>query len=151
MILVCHLRASAANIFCDFADTVNISSAAGYYDENGYNHDGILYIKGNYGEFDYVIDNFLTKTKVEPHLRGCICNYRPCIRVCCRNVGENCVNNNLLTVPLANNQQKEIDLNSKEYGILEGFPKCKSFYSIDPDEWIFLVSLICYIYRKKAI
>jgi hypothetical protein len=142
LVLASHLNVEAVTLLCNLRDTVNISS--GFIDQHGhFNHDGVIYTKGFFGEFDYVVDNLGTKIKVDLHPRGCICEYRPCIRICCRqnrNVRGNCMKSELLSVPVSSGEEKQIDLVSNEYGILEGNP-CREAVLVEPDEeWIFTVS-----------
>jgi G protein-coupled receptor Mth (Methuselah protein) len=133
----------SAEISCDFIDTVNITS--GHLDQHGsFHHNGTVFTKGSFAEFDYVLENFTTKTKVEPHIRGCICEFKPCIRVCCRGAEKSCVETEKLLVPLTKETQKEIDLTSNEYEFLNGKP-CKNMFVLEPEEedqdfWIFSVS-----------
>lgn len=139
----CQLSVNSAEISCDFLDTVNITS--GYLDQHGsFHHDGIVFIKGSFAEFDYVFESFTTKTKVESHIRGCVCKFKPCIRICCRGERNQCVKSEKLSLPLNNGIQKEIDLNANEYGVLVG-QSCKTTFDLMPEEderdaWTFSVS-----------
>lgn len=130
---------------CDFLDTVNITS--GHLDQHGnILYDGTIYKKGLYSEFDYVVENKTVKIKVEPHIRGCICSFKPCIRICC--VGDAsgkpfCVHSDTLTVP-TQDDEVEIDLKGQTYGVLVGL-SCGETYKLEPkdyteDRWFFMVS-----------
>lgn len=148
LLVACQLKANALELSCDFHDSVNISS--GYLDQqNNFHHDGTIFTKGSFAVFDYVLENSTIKIEVKPHVRGCICNYKPCIQLCCRESGENCVISDVLSLPLSDGSQKEIDLNSNEFGVLVGLP-CKVFFDLEPEEsdedlWIFEVSYCLFI------
>lgn len=137
-------------ISCDFIDTVNITAGSLNHKGN-YVHNRIVYTKEFYATFDYIIDRFDGKRPVAPHIRGCICKLKPCIRVCCRETTESeadCVKNNDLIVP-TRNRAEEIDLLSEKFAIIDGWP-CELMYDLEPeendyDEWIFEVNN-----RKKA-
>lgn len=129
---------------CDVMDTVNISS--GHLDQHGeFHHNGIVYKKGTFGEYEYIVKNF-TKIKVETHVRGCICKYKPCIRVCCKSDDpyDSCVKSESISVTLKDGEEEEIDLNKGSYGVLIGKP-CEKTFALEPeeydyDQWVFSVS-----------
>lgn len=135
---------AANKIACDFIDTVNISS--GFLDSKGhFHHNGNIYTKEMFTVFDYVVDHFDGIKKVEPHFRGCVCRFKSCIRLCCRdslNIESDCVKTKILSVPTKNGQE-EIDLSSEKFAIIEGWP-CEKMYALEPqeydyDEWFFEV------------
>lgn len=133
------------NISCDIHNTINISS--GELDKDGkFHHDGLIYDKGLFAKFDYIYVNFTTTTKVDPHVRGCVCELKKCIRVCklCQD-GEDtglCVKTENIEVPLENGGFKNISLVGEEleYGVIVGKP-CEHNVIIDSsheaDEWFF--------------
>lgn len=132
---------------CNFLDSINITS--GHLDQHGnYLYDGMVYKKGSYGEYDYIVENMTVKMKAEPHVRGCICSFKPCIRVCC--IGEtskkpNCVHKNVLTVPVRDDDDIEINLIGHTYGVLVG-QSCGRTFKLEPedypeDRWYFVVSI----------
>ena len=130
---------------CDFIDTRNISSGI-FRQDGSYFHNGVTYPKNLITTFDYVLDHFDGKVDVQPHVRGCICKVRPCIRICCRdglNIESDCVKTGKLSVP-ARNGSEEIDLRSDQFAVIEGWP-CKNMYTLEPaendyDKWFFEVN-----------
>lgn len=130
---------------CDFHDTVNITS--GHLDQYGnFHHQGTVYKEGMFQEYDYVIVNQIQMVSVEKHYRGCICHIKPCIRLCClagEVNGTNCITTETLVVP-TREEDEEIDLSGKDYGVLVGRP-CARMYNLEPqdypdDKWYFSVS-----------
>lgn len=67
---------------CKFLDTVNITEGHKVNNESIL-FEGIEYPNGQYAEFDYIENNETDHTSVEPHIRGCLCNRKPCMRICC--------------------------------------------------------------------
>lgn len=140
------IGSSSSNILsygpCNFLDTVNITG--GYKDsDKKFHYQGIVFEYGTYGEYDYVVKNFTEKITVEPHMRGCICRYRPCIRICCRGSDKMCAKSDTLNkISLPDGDERSIDLNSNEFGVLEGKP-CVEMYKLEPadyedDKWVLL-------------
>lgn len=130
---------------CNFLNTVNISN--GHYDQNGhYHHRGIVYKKGMFAEYNYVVENLTQLIKVEPHMRGCLCEMQPCVRICCLAENKNhssCISTDTLMVP-THDEDEEINLSDSKYGILIGRP-CGNMYKLEPqeysyDKWYFKVS-----------
>lgn len=157
VIIGCHF--SEASHFvqmqgpCNFLDTVNITS--GHFDQNGnYHHKGTVFKKGMFAEYNYVVENVTQMVKVEPHIRGCICDLKPCIRLCCIEEETNnsaCIQTDKLVVPTPL-ETEEIDLNGNRYGVLIGRP-CAKMYKLEPqdysaDRWFFVVSNI--YFRKSS-
>lgn len=127
---------------CDFIDTINITS--GHKDKHGnYIYNGDTFHKGLYAEYNYVVENFTEKLSVQPHIRGCLCSVKPCIRLCCLN-DENdpkkssdakpCINEEIITVPFEDNDDLEIRINGGEYGVMVGKP-CVGMYKAEPNEY----------------
>lgn len=136
---------------CNFYDTVNITS--GHLDQHGnFHHKGMVYKKGTFQEYDHIVENYTRMVRVEPHVRGCICSYKTCIRLCTEpcfgndNTNSSCVKTKSLLVPTQEGDEEEIDLNGKRYGVLTGRP-CEKMYKLEPteydyDKWFFAVSKI---------
>lgn len=146
IVFMLTLGSSSSNILnhgpCNFMDTVNITG--GYKDsERKYHFQEIAFDFGTYMEYDYIIVNLSEKIQVEPHIRGCICQYRPCIRICCQNTDKMCVKTDvLMNVPLLDGEERNIDLKSNEFGVLVGKP-CVEMYKLEPmdyadDKWMLL-------------
>lgn len=66
---------------CDFFESKNISSGVRQSDDSIF-FDGVIYRKDQYATVDYVLDKGQS-TAANPHIRGCICNIQPCLRLCC--------------------------------------------------------------------
>lgn len=142
-------QSADASLSCKFADTVNITD--GYKDsDQNFVHNGDVYPYGTYQEFDYVENFAHVKTNVNPHIRGCVCKLKPCIRFCCHKNSKECIPSNKLTVKIENEETKVIDIGENNYGILIGRP-CEKIYHLEPedyddDRWIFInVGLECLI------
>ena len=141
-------RSADASLSCKFIDTVNITD--GYKDSNqNFVHNGDVYPLGIYQEFDYIENSFnKTKTSVNPHIRGCICKLKPCIRFCCHKNSKDCIPSNKMTISNENEESEVINLSENKYGILIG-RSCEKSYHLEPedyddDRWNFLnVSLYC--------
>lgn len=128
---------------CEFRNTVNISS--GFLDENGdFNHEGTVYVKGYFAEYDYILKNFTQKVITEKHTRGCVCSFKTCVRICCRGDPRNCEQPKSFNVFTKEGNEEPINLSGREYGFLTSIP-CDVMYSLSPedyddDRWYFLVS-----------
>jgi len=96
-----------------------------------------------FGEYNYVIENLTERIWVEPHYRGCICDLKPCIRLCCDDPDrEICVTTDTIFVSTHEDPDAEIDLTGDKYGVLVG-KTCKNQYKLEPkdyddDKWYFL-------------
>jgi G protein-coupled receptor Mth (Methuselah protein) len=130
---------------CEYRDTLNITS--GFMDLVGdFHHEGTVYTRGSFAEYNYIIENFTNKIDVEPHIRGCICLYKNCIRICCRGDERNCTKPKSFNVPSREFDEQKLDLSKNVYGVLVGVP-CNTMFSLNPqdydyDRWYFSVSLI---------
>lgn len=132
---------------CNFMDTVNITG--GWKDmNNNYHYDGLIFKYGTYAEYDFIFINLTDKIWTEKHTRGCICDYRPCIRTCCTlddssDLKKNCLKTDVLqNVPVEDGDAKNISLFTKEFGVLMGKP-CAEMYKLEPqdydyDKWVLL-------------
>lgn len=67
---------------CDFQDSVNITNGV-LQTDGAIIFDGTKYPKEQYSNMDFILINGTTRATVDPHLRGCPCNVKPCIRLCC--------------------------------------------------------------------
>lgn len=127
-------------------DTVNITG--GWKDvDRSYHYDGIVFRFGTYAEYDFIFTNLSERIPAHPHMRGCICEYRPCIRTCgmCDDgdLKKHCMKTDVLqNVPVEDNEEKNISIFTKEFGVLMGKP-CVEMYKLEPldyvdDKWILL-------------
>jgi hypothetical protein len=131
---------------CDYIDTINIT--AGHLDQNGnYHYKGNVFKKEWFAVYDYEYVNVTKRVDVKPHIRGCICKIKPCIRLCCfdpKSSDEACVKSENLVVPTYD-EDEEIDITGKNYGVLVNKP-CLIMFKLSPqdypeDRWFFMVSL----------
>lgn len=67
---------------CDFQDSMNITNGI-LQSDGAIIFNGTKYSKEQFAEIDYIVVNESKREAVEPHFRGCPCNVRPCIRLCC--------------------------------------------------------------------
>jgi hypothetical protein len=136
LLIFCAANANTSQPPCNILDTINIT--AGFKDGSGkYYHDGIVYEIGTFGEFNYILNDNAEREEVDPHTRGCICMYKPCLRVCCQgNHSRLCTKTSIIEVPTSKGEQM-IDLDAKEYGVLVGQP-CVELYKLERDEWTFV-------------
>ncbi|XP_002065957.2 G-protein coupled receptor Mth2 isoform X1 [Drosophila willistoni] len=67
---------------CTFFDTVNLTGYKRF--ENGsYEYDGIIIPSNLVGVYDYIYKDLVQRVEVEPHMRGCICQLKSCLNLCC--------------------------------------------------------------------
>lgn len=66
---------------CEFADSINITGGT-TLPNGSVLFDGIKYSKKNFDTF-YSTLNRTKLIAVNAHLRGCPCNIKPCLRLCC--------------------------------------------------------------------
>lgn len=67
---------------CKFLDSLNITDGIKGNNET-IRFDGITFDRSEYATFDYVLVNGTHKRPVQPHIRGCVCKIKPCIRLRC--------------------------------------------------------------------
>ncbi|CAG9805772.1 unnamed protein product [Chironomus riparius] len=126
-------RSADASLSCKFIDTVNITD--GFKDSNqNFIYNDEVYPLGTYQEFDYIENHVQVKTSVNPHIRGCVCKLKPCIRFCCHKNSKDCIPSNKLTVDNENEESEVININENKYGILIGRP-CEKIYHLTPDDY----------------
>lgn len=67
---------------CDFEDSINITDGIVLTD-GSILHNGIKYTKQQSNTVNYRLVNNMKRIKVDAHVRGCPCNVKPCLRLCC--------------------------------------------------------------------
>lgn len=81
-IIIFTLKFRPNNLPCDFFDSINITDGA-LHSDLSITYDNITFQKNQYAKIDYILEGE-TKTHTSmPYLRGCICNIKPCMRLCC--------------------------------------------------------------------
>lgn len=135
-------------ITCDLSETINITN--GHFDKKKgeFHHDGLIYTHGMFAEFDFVTVNDSVKVQADPHIRGCVCQLKKCLRVCrfCTDeeefVDEQCVKTEILSMPGEDNVDMAVSLKDSSYAVLEG-KICPMLFlepdDDDEDKWIFKV------------
>ncbi|XP_070491483.1 uncharacterized protein [Chironomus tepperi] len=126
-------RSVDAIMSCKFIESVNITG--GYIDSNqNYVYKGDVYPPGTYQEFDYIEEVEQVKVNVDPHIRGCICKLKPCIRFCCHIHDNKCNIPDVFSVKNDNGDDFEINVNDNKFGIVIGRP-CEKLYFLEPEEF----------------
>lgn len=67
---------------CDFVDSIDISTGIPYTNKSII-FNGMIFPEDQYAKVNYVLKNGTKPIIVEPYVRGCPCNIRPCVRLCC--------------------------------------------------------------------
>lgn len=130
---------------CSFLQSVNVTDDQ-KLDNGSYIHDGILIPSNWIGTYNYVFTRTMTRLKVKPHSRGCICSVKACINICCpmnsmySNDSMECSNlaaNSQLTfklnVTLGNVSLSELRIS--EHFILLNVQPCKEMYLLKPEDY----------------
>lgn len=85
LVIVDHKNAYANNFHepCHYLDSINITDGIYNKIDGSITFEGINYPISLYAPFDYeLVDGSYRKTTT-PHLRGCTCKLKPCVRMCC--------------------------------------------------------------------
>lgn len=133
-------RVEITAIPCEFYDSTVIEG--GRRLSNGsIKHNGVMYNPDQYGSIDYSITDDFEKVSVKNHIRGCVCNIKKCIRLCCpygqffnaRGQDKVCqrhianIPNMMISEPIINEMgEKEIIFIREYFNIVDGEPFCKS-------------------------
>lgn len=67
---------------CNFLDSIDISNGV-LQANNSIIYSGIEYQVENYGEINYILNDDMKPIIVKPYFRGCPCQIKSCIRLCC--------------------------------------------------------------------
>ena len=114
---------------CRFNDSINITGSHQF--KNGsHKFENEIFHKDFTKQFDYIIVNGTKKT-VDLHLRGCICAFKSCIRICEPFNGIKIYNKH--------NESEVVELFNTHYHVLVGEP-CRQSYLTgnDTEFWQFL-------------
>lgn len=125
---------------CQFVDSIDISAGV-YHPNNSITFRGMLFPEHEYAKVNYILNDGIRPVIVEPYVRGCPCNIKPCIRLCCPfgytspEGSLKCIHNETNTwstlhsdIIRENNQSKVLDL-SQNFGFVERI--CKLHYYAD--------------------
>lgn len=136
IILIGLVSIDGSKLPCYFFDSINITD--GIRQSNGsILFDGIDFSYDQYAVLSYIIDNGERKASA-PHFRGCLCNIKPCYRLCCSdklikdttiNLDDNC-NEELTQMEgeVLDDKHKFINLYLAEQSIIVKNKTCKQFY-----------------------
>lgn len=145
-VLVINFMKVEFKVDCRFHDSINITGSHQF--KNGsHQFENNIFHEEFTKEFDYIIVNG-TKRTVDSHLRGCICAFKSCIRIC----------KPFSDIKIFNkyNESEIVDLNNTHYHVLVGKP-CGKYYEIEDEWWHFLaVSFITFVaknitYKNKVL
>lgn len=136
-VLVCNFMKIDFQEGCLFHDSINITGS--HHFKNGSHQFGNNIFDQEFTkEFDYIIVNG-TKRRVDSHLRGCICAFKSCIRIC-KPLEE-------ITIFNKHNKSEIVDLSNTHYHVLVGKP-CKKYYETE-DEWWHFIAVSSSILKNK--
>lgn len=128
---------------CSFFDTINITDGI-KFSNGSINHNGITYTTNQYKYFNYYYPQLDEKKSSIPHIRGCFCHYRKCIRSCCPKgyiLDNKCIispeqqkiQNIYVNLELENNKSVNVNLsNSSKYGVT--YIRTCSGYLLEPEK-----------------
>jgi G protein-coupled receptor Mth (Methuselah protein) len=114
---------------CELKDTVNITEAGvgGYKDQHfNYDYKGITFSPQTFGKSNQVYENYTSNVNVDDHLRGCICKYKPCIRLCY--YGDN------FNEKVDGSKFEKFNISLDDFGIVRG-RTCKFSSNVEDDDW----------------
>lgn len=124
---------------CDFLDTINITDGT-YFKNKSILFNGVEFPTDLYAKVNYVILRSHVHIQVKPHIRGCLCSIKPCLRLCCP-VGTfidyngekgKCTPKNFTTkfktldILNENNEKQHVKMD-EHFGIVHTFP-CKQVF-----------------------
>ncbi|XP_055841355.1 G-protein coupled receptor Mth2-like isoform X2 [Episyrphus balteatus] len=130
---------------CSFIDTVDLSGSE-KFPNGSYSYEGLIVPPHLVGIFEYTSDDLSLRVPAEPHVRGCVCKLRPCVKLCCpttaRFNGTNCQTHegNATTLTVMNittngGDLKEVDL-AKKFALQYG-RTCAEMYHLTPHVYAF--------------
>lgn len=67
---------------CEYLDSINITGGTLQADESIV-FNGITFTNDQYTRVDFILKNGQTRETVKPYYRGCVCNRKSCVRLCC--------------------------------------------------------------------
>lgn len=77
-----HAILLSGNLPCNFLDSYNITDGV-FQSDRTIVYKDFKFPIDQYAKINYTFDNGMERTIVTPYTRGCICNRKPCIRLCC--------------------------------------------------------------------
>lgn len=151
-----HAILASGDLPCDFLDSMNISDGV-FGSNKTIVYKSLEFPFDQYVKINYTFDNGIERTAVAPYLRGCICNHKPCIRLCCPDgsihvKSKQCQPNEAAKIP---NVYSEKNLNDdvenlepvRNFTFIHNYP-CNRLYFIDPDSG-YIITTVCILSKKK--
>lgn len=126
---------------CAFIDTVDLTGHE-KFPNGSYSYNGLIVPPNHQGIFDYINNEQFQRVPASPHVRGCVCKLRPCVKLCCPDGekfnGTDCAlsesSDPLTTIMNVTNslgEIKEVDI-SKKFAIQVGSPCGGNLYHLTP-------------------
>ena len=149
--LIGHLNFSIAlsDQPCEYHNTVDLSNIP-KFGNGSYLYEGVLIPSHLVGVYNYYMDNLTERKSTDPHVRGCLCLVKTCMKWCCA-LTENLKSGSChltpsnatvlseLNITTSANQHQTVDA-TEFFGPQPKFKPCARMYSLDPakyayDEW----------------
>lgn len=133
---------------CHFLDSINITNGI-FHPNKSIIFGGNVFPEGQYAEIDYILNEGSERETVKQHLRGCLCNRKPCVRFCCSfgslisNIDpKDCHFNESIEnlrsyesdILDENNERKRVKLN-QQFEIIDGSPCAELYYVMENEEY----------------
>lgn len=139
IITLCSInRSNASFLPCEFHNSINITDGRRNYD-GSISYDNITYTPNQFGVVDFIVKRRV-HVLVPVHIRGCICEIKKCIRLCCpygqkydgakgELVCSSHVGPHNVIDSIQNEHGKNQTITMKDhFGIIDGLPHCKHVY-----------------------
>lgn len=143
-----YVIAISKELPCQFLESINITDGA-LQSNQSIIYAGDEFTPADYAQVDYILDRGVVRISADTHIRGCLCNRKPCIRFCCpygssipargiHNASRTCVSydeaNRLDAEILHQNNTKESVKLGNRFSIVNNndYP-CKQLYIGEPD------------------
>lgn len=143
-----RVSALSTELPCQFLDSINITDGS-LQQNKSMIYDGVEFTAADYAQVDYTLNRGVERIPAESHIRGCLCNRKPCIRFCCpfgsvlgiRNASKTCVSYEAANHEILHrNETKELK-NLGDFSLInENYP-CQRMYVGDTDFQITHVSM----------
>lgn len=147
-----NIESQSNKLPCNFTDSVNITAGT-FLPNKAILFNDVEFAEEQYAELNYIESNDGIKVSVDPHIRGCLCDRKSCLRLCCplgslleiKNRTSVCTPNEVAM----NLEHEIIDRNNasilakldQHFSIVDSRP-CKKVYDGDIDYQITHVSIL---------
>lgn len=144
---------------CHFLDSINITDGTLQPNKSITFH-GMEFSETQYAEIDYILMDGTERSSVATHIRGCLCNLKPCLRFCCplgsyvTSQQSDCHRNQNIgrlegDIVEQNNTIKHVQFD-QYFGLVEETP-CQSFYSEDKFQIAHVRIAFCYSMKLISV